>query len=203
MATYQRKDKYYHKAKEKGLPSRASFKMEEMLQKYPLVKPGDTVLDLGAAPGGWTVILSKAVGPRGRVLAIDLQTLAKGPPPNTCFLRADLQSPEAKQWLEENLGGKKISCVCSDMSPKLTGITFKDRYESYELCLMALNIARERLQLGGALVTKIFPGEEFQDFLKKMRTAFEKVKVFEPDASRKSSREVYVMGMKFKEGVAS
>src|SRR5262245_60208933 len=137
MSTYQRKDHYYRKAKEQGLPSRASFKIEEILQKYPIIKTGDTVLDLGAAPGGWTVMLSKVVGPSGKVLALDREALAKPPPANVCFFREDLQNPVTTQWLEQMLASRKVACVCSDMSPKLTGIAFKDYYESYELGLLA------------------------------------------------------------------
>jgi 23S rRNA (uridine2552-2'-O)-methyltransferase len=198
MGTYQRKDHYYKKAKEKGLPSRASFKIEEILKKFSLVKAGDTVLDLGAAPGGWTVILAKAVGPRGRVLAIDLNPLPKAPPPNCRFLQADLQNPEAEEWLKDQLAEHKAACLCSDMSPKLSGISFKDAYQSYELGQLALEVAKRWLSQGGHFVAKIFPGEEFQTFLKSMRDHFDKVKVFEPESSRKTSREVYVLGMGFK-----
>lgn len=199
VATYQHKDHYYRKAKEQGLPSRASFKIEEILKKYPLVRSGDTVLDLGAAPGGWTVLLAKAVGPGGKVLAIDLQPLSKSPP-NTRFLQADLQGPESQTWMTAELAGKKLACICSDMSPKLSGIAFKDNYESYELAVLALNLAVPYLKTGGNFVTKLFPGEEFPEFLKKMRASFDKVKVFEPEASRKTSREVYLLGMGFKGG---
>lgn len=198
MADYQRKDRYYRKAKEQGLPSRASFKIEEILKKYSLVQAGDIALDLGAAPGGWTVMLARAVGPQGRVFAIDLQPLAKPPGQNVLFLQADMQSSEAEDWLKKNLQDTRVTSVFSDMSPKLTGITFKDDYDSYELCLLALRTARQWLKSGGGFVAKIFPGAEFHDFIKTLRQEFTAVKTVEPDSSRKTSREVYLVATGFK-----
>lgn len=197
MATYERKDRFYKQAKAQGLPSRASFKIEEMVQKHRLVRPGDAVLDLGAAPGGWSVILSKAVGPQGLVLAIDLEPLVKGAP-NLRFFRGDIYGPEAAAWLDEQMQGRKVQAICSDMSPKLTGIFFKDAYLSYELSMKALEIAKQWLKTGGNFVTKIFPGEEFPQYLKNLRNHFQTVKVFEPEATRKTSREVYVLGLGWK-----
>jgi len=197
MGKYDRKDHYYRKAKKKGLPSRAFFKVEEILKKFPLVRPGDWVLDLGAAPGGWTVQLARTVGKNGRVLALDLKPLPKVQGPNILFLQEDIFTPPAKSWIEETLGAHQARAVFSDMSPKLSGIDFKDAYLSYELCLKGLDIARRHLQKGGGFVCKIFPGIEFQDFLKEIRKSFAKVKTFEPKSSRKTSREVYVVAMEF------
>lgn len=198
MGSYQKQDKYYRKAKEQGLPSRASFKIEEILKKYSLVQAGDIALDLGAAPGGWTVMLARAVGPQGRVFAVDLQPLAKPPGQNVLFLQADMQSSEAEGWLKKNLQNSRVTAVFSDMSPKLTGITFKDDYDSYELCLLALRTARQWLKSGGGFVAKIFPGAEFHDFIKTLRQEFTAVKTVEPDSSRKTSREVYLVATGFK-----
>ncbi len=198
MGTYERKDHYYRKAKEKGLPSRASFKIEEILQKYRIVRTGDWVIDLGAAPGGWTVILSKAVGDKGKIFAIDLVPLNIPLKPNMNFLQADILGAETESWLEKNLGKHQVPCICSDMSPKLTGIPFKDAYDSYLLGMKALEVAKKWLRSGGSLVTKIFPGEEFHIFLKTLKSHFKNVKVFEPESSRKTSREVYVLGLEFR-----
>ncbi|HCU26045.1 MAG TPA: 23S rRNA methyltransferase [Deltaproteobacteria bacterium] len=193
---YERKDRYYRKAKEQGLPSRASFKIEEIIQKYHFVRPGNFVLDLGAAPGGWAVLLAKAVGPQGKVFALDLESLAKPPPANVSFFQGDIREEKTSTWLKEQLAGKKLDAVCSDMSPKLSGIFFKDAYISTELAELALEMARFWLKPGGHFVAKLFPGEEFPAYLKKVRAAFTSVKVVEPEASRKTSREVYVLGLK-------
>lgn len=198
MGTYQRKDHYYRKAKEQGLPSRASFKIEEILNKYKLVKPGATVLDLGAAPGGWTVKLLEAVGPEGKVLAFDLQAMSQVQGGQLRFYHGDAFGKEAQAWLKENLATKKADAIFSDISPKLSGIEFRDAYLSYEFGVKALELAQKILKPGGHLVTKIFPGSEFPDYLKSLRANFHKVQTFEPKSSRKTSREVYLVAMNFK-----
>jgi 23S rRNA (uridine2552-2'-O)-methyltransferase len=195
MAKYEHQDRYYRKAKEMGLPSRASFKIEEMIAKHKLVKNGDVVLDLGAAPGGWTVILAKAVGPKGKVLALDLQPLAKRAGGIIEFLQADIFGEEAKEWLAEKLGSRRLNAICSDMSPKLTGIAFKDAYLSHELVMKSAELAQQWLRPGGNFVAKQFPGAEFAGDVKRLRTMFKTVKVFEPESSRKTSKEVYVVGL--------
>ncbi len=197
MPKYEHKDRFYRKAKEQGLPSRASFKLEEILKKFRLVKPGGTVLDLGAAPGGWTAILSQAVGPSGLVLAIDLEKLSRRFPPQVRFLQGDLQAPESRQWLEAELANRKVALLCSDMSPKLSGIAFRDYHQSYQCGRLAWELAREFLMPGGSLIVKQFPGEEFAGFLKELRSHFKQVKVFEPEATRKSSKEVYLIAQHF------
>ena len=198
MGKYQRKDHYYRKAKEQGLPSRASFKIEEILKKYKLVKPGATVLDLGAAPGGWTVKLLKEVGAEGKVLAFDLQKLDGVQGGQLRFFQGDAFGTEAEAWLKDNLAGKQADAIFSDISPKLSGIEFRDAYLSYEFGMKTLELAGKILKTGGHLVTKIFPGSEFPDFLKSLRKNFKKVQTFEPKATRKTSREVYLVAMGFK-----
>jgi 23S rRNA (uridine2552-2'-O)-methyltransferase len=198
MGTYQHKDRYYRKAKAQGLPSRAAFKIEEILNKFKLVKPGDTVLDLGSAPGGWTVQLAKAVGPKGWVLGLDLQPMPKVRGPNIRFFQGDFSGEAAGLWLQEQLKGRKISGVFSDLSPKLSGIDFKDAYDSFELAQSALATARGYLKAGGNFVTKIFPGEEFKAFYQTLQTHFDRVKSFEPLSSRKTSKEVYLLGLGYR-----
>ncbi|MCB1213900.1 MAG: RlmE family RNA methyltransferase [Deltaproteobacteria bacterium] len=196
MPSYQRKDYYWQKAKEQGLPSRASFKIEEILKRFPLVQSGDWVLDLGSSPGGWSLILTKSVKKQGRVLALDLQTM-NIQAENLDFFQGDFHSEAAQNWLQEKLGQKKIKALFSDMSPKLSGVFFKDAYDSYQLCLGALRLAKLYLKKGGHLVSKIFPGEEFPLYLQELKKNFAKVKTFEPQATRKSSREVYVLAMNY------
>lgn len=195
MSPYERQDHYYRQAKAKGLPSRASFKIEELLKKYSLVKSGQVVVDLGAAPGGWAVMLAKAVGSSGRVLAIDLQPLNKIKEPNIDFLQADLFGEESATWLKEQLPQRGAHGFFSDLSPKLSGIAFKDAYLSFELCQRAWHLAQPHLRAGGHFIAKMFPGEESQNFLKELRAHFTSVKSFEPKATRKTSREFYIIAL--------
>ncbi|HEX5035115.1 MAG TPA: RlmE family RNA methyltransferase, partial [bacterium] len=176
----------------------ASFKIEEMIAKHKLVKPGDWVLDLGAAPGGWSVVLAKAVGAKGRILAIDLEALAKRAGGIIEFLQADIYGPEAEAWLAGNLGERRVDALCSDMSPKLTGIPFKDAYLSHELVQKAVALAERWLKPGGNFVAKQFPGAEFAGDVKNLRQRFKSLKVFEPESSRKTSKEVYILGIGFR-----
>jgi len=197
MGRYQPKDRYFHKAKAQGLPSRAAFKIEEILSKHPLIKPGETAMDLGSTPGGWTVQLAKVVGKNGSVLALDLKPMPKVQASNVHFYQGDFSEQEAEAWIEKKLAGKKVQGVFSDLSPKLSGIAFRDAYLSYQLALGALELGKKYLQTGGNFVTKVFPGEEFPDLLKTLRKHFDRVKTFEPLSSRKTSKEVYLLGMGF------
>jgi len=197
MGKYQRKDHYYRKAKEQGLPSRATFKIDEIQNKFNLLKPGDKAIDLGAAPGGWTVKLLETVGPQGKVFALDLQDLNKIQGKNLHFYHGDAFGPEAQKWLEEYLESQKVQGVYSDLSPKLSGIAFRDAYLSFELCEQAFQVAKKFLLPGGHFVTKIFPGEEFNGFVKSLKKDFKNVKIFEPKSTRKTSREVYLLGIDY------
>jgi 23S rRNA (uridine2552-2'-O)-methyltransferase len=197
MGIYQHKDRYYRKAKEQGLPSRAAFKIDEILSKFKLVRPGNTVLDLGAAPGGWTVQLAKAVGPAGLVLAMDLQPMPKVHGPQIRSFLGDFCGEAAGKWLEDQLKDRKVHAVFSDLSPKLSGIAFKDAYDSFQLAQAALTVAQRFLKPRGNFVTKIFPGEEFKQFHQTLREHFERVTSFDPQSSRKTSREVYLLGLNY------
>ncbi len=197
MGHYERKDHYWKKAKAQGLPSRATFKIEEILQRYRLVKRGDWVLDLGAAPGGWTVQLLKSVGLEGKVLAVDLKPMPKIQAKNLIFFLGDMEAPEILGALENTLQERRVTSIFSDMSPQLSGIPFRDAYLSYELCRLALKSAHRWLAPGGALVVKIFPGEEFNSFFQELKNDFRQVKTVEPQATRKTSREVYLVAQGF------
>lgn len=198
MGQYQRKDRFYRKAKEQGLPSRASFKIEEIIQKFSFVSKGQRVLDLGAAPGGWTAILAQAVGPKGLILATDRLPLQGVAGSNIEFYQGDIFGEETRLWLEEKLKGKKIDALCSDLSPNLSGIYFKDALASVELAQKSLELAARFLKPGGNWVAKVFPGEEFPELIKEVKSRFKRHKVFEPQSTRKTSKEVYVLGLQFK-----
>ncbi len=197
MVHYRPKDHFYHKAKEMGLASRASFKLEELLQKYQLVHAGDTALDLGAAPGGWTQILAKTIGKQGKLIAIDLEKLNIQTQAPIVFLQGDIQSPAVQQQILSQLAGKKVTAIFSDMSPKLTGIHFKDAYDSFLLAELAFSMATKFLKKGGHLVFKIFVGEDFQKWQKELSQHFAKLHILKPKASRMTSKEQYVIGQSY------
>ncbi len=198
MGRYVRKDRFYQKAKEQGLPSRASFKIEEIIQKFSFVKKGSRVLDLGAAPGGWTVILSRTIGPQGHIWGIDRLPLKDVGGANISFFQGDIFGEETQSWLDLELKGKKLDAICSDLSPNISGIYFKDALASVELAQKSLSLCQKYLTMGGNWVAKVFPGKEFQEFDQEVRANFGRRKIFEPQSTRKSSKEIYVLGLKFK-----
>lgn len=194
---YKRKDHFYLKAKRERKISRAVYKLSELLRRFKLVEREDIVLDLGAAPGGWLQELSPAVGPKGRVIGIDLLPLKISPPPNCKFILGDLTEEENQNMIVELANGK-VDCVFSDMSPNLSGITFADAYRSYEVAMLAFEMCEKLLKPDGNFVVKIFPGHEFHDFVKDMKQNFKKVNAVVPEATRKSSSERYVVALGYK-----
>ncbi len=197
---YDRKDHYYKKAKEQGLASRAVFKLEELDQKFKLLKQGDKVLDLGCAPGGWLQYASKKIGAGGRAVGIDLLPIQAQFSQNVMILQGDATQEEMQKICIENLKGE-ADLIVSDMSPNLSGIKFKDNYESYLLALSVLKVCQKILKKGGSMALKIFPGDELPDFRKKLQENFEEIKTYIPKATRKGSSEVYLISQKFK-GIA-
>lgn len=195
--TYNRKDHYYRKAKEKGLASRAVFKLEELDQHFHLIKSGDKVLDLGCAPGGWLQYISKKVGPQGRGLGIDLLEVKANLPKNISILQGDATQESMQKLCIEKLG-TEAQLIVSDMSPNLSGIKFKDNYESYLLGLTVLKVAQKILKKGGSMVLKIFPGDELAEFKNKLLDNFDEVKTYIPQATRKGSSEIYLIAKRFK-----
>lgn len=196
MVKYIRKDRFYDKAKEKGYASRAYFKLEQIQKKYRILRPGDHVVDLGCAPGGWIQIVENLVGKSGKIFGIDLLPVTISPKEKTVIVQGDIYDESVISQIKETLG--RVNVVISDMAPDTSGVKFRDSYLSYELADRALEIARAVLGKGGHLVTKIFPGEEFAGFKKELQNHFEKVVQYRPEATRKTSIEVYLVGMGFK-----
>ena len=194
---YTPKDRYFKKAKETGFRSRAAFKLIEMDKQFRLMKPGMLVVDLGCAPGSWMQVASSAVGPTGRVIGIDLEEIQPFSEKNATFIKGDIREPYTNQRLLSELSCK-VDLVISDMAPHLSGIKFKDQYQSYELADMAFKICPIILKKGGNLVIKVFPGEENDGLKKEIQTCFTQVKVFIPDATRKTSSEVYFIAKGYK-----
>lgn len=194
---YERKDHYYKKAKEQGLASRAVFKLEELDQKFKLLKNGDKVLDMGCAPGGWLQYIAKKIGPSGKGVGIDLLEVKAPFPSQIKIFKGDATQEEIQKLCIESLGGE-ADLIVSDMSPNLSGIKFKDNYESYLLCLNVLKVAQKILKKGGGMVVKIFPGDELGEFKKKLQENFQDIKTYIPKATRKGSSEIYLISLHFK-----
>ncbi len=183
-------DAYVRQARAAGYRSRAAYKLLEIDQKDRLLKPGMRVLDLGAAPGGWSQVAGRKVGPRGRVVAIDLLEIA--PILQVKVLRGDLREVQARATAREALGGL-ADLVLSDLSPNLSGIRGVDQVRAAELAQLALEFAGEVLKPSGALLVKVFQGEAFDEVLAAARRAFQSVLVRKPGASRGESRETYLL----------
>jgi len=185
-------DPYVHRAKAQGYRSRAAFKLLELLKRDGLVRPGDSVVDLGAAPGSWSQALIERVGRAGRVIAVDLLEIA--PIPGVTIVRGDFREEGVLQRLEDALGGKKLDLVVSDMAPNLSGVRATDQARSIHLCELALEFARAHLKRNGAFLVKVFQGAGYPEFLAAMRSAFIDVSSRKPGASRGASSEMYLLG---------
>jgi 23S rRNA (uridine2552-2'-O)-methyltransferase len=196
MATYQPHDKYYRKARAQGLVSRAAFKIEEIITRSRLVRRDARIVDLGCAPGGWLVILARAVGPAGRIVGVDLTRCANPPPPAVTIV-GDITDLETLERAIAALGGP-ADLVTSDLAPKLSGITVRDQAQSERLLAAARNFARRALKPGGALVAKVFMGGDFKQILEDFERDYEHVEVTRPAATRPGSSELYVVARGFK-----
>jgi 23S rRNA (uridine2552-2'-O)-methyltransferase len=196
MATYQPHDKYYRKARARGLVSRAAFKIEEIIARSKLVPRDARILDLGCAPGGWLVILARAVGPKGRVVGVDLARCANPPPPAVTIV-GDITDPATGERAIAALGGP-ADLVTSDLAPKLSGITAHDEAQSEQLLSAARNFASRALKPGGAMVAKVFMGGDFKQMIEQFKRDFEQVEVTRTAATRPGSAELYVVARGFK-----
>lgn len=189
-------DAYVKKAHDEGLRSRAAYKLREMDQRDRLFAPGQTVVDLGAAPGGWCQVAVAAVGSHGRVIGLDL--LPMEPIPEVMLLEGDFTERAILDKLLAELGGAQVDVVISDMAPNMSGVRAVDQPRSMTLCELAEDFAGQVLKRGGALVTKSFHGEGFDAYMRSLRQSYERVYTRKPDASRGRSREVYVLARDFK-----
>ena len=185
-------DPYVKQAQAEGWRSRAVFKLQELQEKYRLVRKGMTVVDLGAAPGGWSQYVRGLLGDQGRVIALDV--LDMEPVEGVTFIKGDFTEDEPLALLEAELNGRQVDLVLSDMAPNMSGMDAVDQPRSMYLAELALDFCRQWLKPGGAMVVKVFQGEGFDAFLKECRDTFSKVVVRKPGASRPRSREVYLLG---------
>lgn len=186
------RDPYVRRARDTGYRSRAAFKIIEILDRDRLVRPGMTVVDLGAAPGSWSQVVAERVGASGRVVAVDLAAVE--PLPGVTFIRGDFRDRAVVAALDRALQGRRCDLVISDMSPNLSGIADADQARSLELCALALEFARGRLKQQGSFLVKAFQGTGYPQFLDSMRAAFGTVASRKPGASRERSSEMYLLG---------
>lgn len=184
-------DQYVKKAHAEGYRSRAVYKLLEVQQKDRLIKPGMMVVDLGAAPGGWSQIAAEWVKPRGKIIALDI--LPMEAIPGVDIITGDFTTDEVLQQLMTQLEGKQVDVVLSDMAPNMSGMAAVDKPRAMYLVELAFDFAMQVLKPGGSFLTKVFHGEGSEEFLKQLRQAFTKVVVRKPDASRGRSSEVYML----------
>lgn len=185
------KDRFVQQAQKKGLRSRAWFKLEEIQNTDKLFKPNMTVVDLGAAPGGWSQYVASVIGDKGRVIACDL--LPMDPIVGVDFLQGDFRDESVLTTLLERVGEKKVHVVMSDMAPNMSGQPAVDIPRAMYLVELALEMCRDVLAQNGSFIVKVFQGEGFEDYLKSIRDMFKVVKIRKPEASRARSREVYIV----------
>lgn len=194
---YNPRDHFFKKAKEQNFAARSVFKLEEIDQKFKLFRSGQTVLDLGAAPGSWSQYSSKKVGPSGAILGVDL-TVITTKLPNAKFIQADLRDLNLAELFEQQGFPPPFDLVLSDMAPKTTGIRMTDQARSMELCELALDIARRYLKKNGHFVCKLFHSDDFTRLRDMIKEDFEKFEAVKPDSTRKISKEIFLVGLRRK-----
>ena len=184
-------DPYVKQAQKDGYRSRASYKLLEIQEKYKLIRPGMSVVDLGAAPGGWSQVTSRLIGGQGRLIASDILEMDSIPDVN--FIQGDFTEDEVLARILEAVGNSQVDLVISDMAPNMSGTPEVDMPKAMFLCELALDLAERILKPGGNFVIKIFQGEGFDVYLKDARRKFDKIQMIKPDSSRGSSREQYML----------
>lgn len=184
-------DPYVKQAQKDGYRSRASYKLLEVQEKYKLIRPGMSVVDLGAAPGGWSQVTSRLIGGQGRLIASDILEMDSIPDVN--FIQGDFTQDEVLARILEAVGNSQVDLVISDMAPNMSGTPEVDMPKAMFLCELALDLAARILKPGGNFVIKVFQGEGFDAYVKDARQKFDKVQMIKPDSSRGSSREQYML----------
>ncbi len=184
-------DHYTRQARKEKFPARSVYKLQEMQRRYQLLRQGDRVLDLGCAPGAWLKFAAEQIGRRGQLVGVDLNPIAITLPANVQVIQADVF--DLTERFSEAVGSS-YHVVLSDMAPATTGNRSVDAARSHELCCQALRLARKLLMPEGRFACKIFQGEDFNDYIQAVKSAFKRHKIFKPKSSRKASKEIFVLG---------
>ena len=193
----RKREHYYRKAKEEKFRSRAAYKLLQAVEKHQFIKPGDVVVDLGAAPGGWTQASLRIVGSKGFVLGVDLKGMEPIDQPNVCTVIGDVTDSQTTQNIKEFLP-RSADAVISDVSPNVSGIWELDHARQIDLARRSLEVATSVLEPNGSFFVKVFQGDMLNDFVKEVKQHFGFVKLVKPKASRAKSAELYVLGMNFR-----
>jgi 23S rRNA (uridine2552-2'-O)-methyltransferase len=188
----QWEDHLSRRARSEGYPARSIYKLEEIQNKYKVLKKNDLVIDLGCSPGSWSLYASKLVGEKGRVYGIDLKSIDIKLPSNVIAIQDNILNMENKPFLSDTKG---LNVVLSDMAPATTGRKDVDALRSFELCNMALDVANDLLVQNGNFICKIFQGNDFNAFQKNVKFRFKMCKVFKPESCRKQSKEIYIIAI--------
>ncbi len=188
-------DRYVNDARRQGYRSRAVYKLKEIQERDRILKSGQIVVDLGAAPGGWCQYARPLLGARGQMFALDI--LPMDPVPDVDFIHGDFREDAVLLQLESRVGDQMVDLVLSDMAPNISGIDAADQAGSIYLCELALEFAKAHLKPRGTFLVKVFQGEGFEDYVKTVREVFETVAIRKPKASRPRSREVYLLARNF------
>jgi len=191
----QQRDPYFRQAKQEGYRARSAYKLLQLQERFRIVRHGDTVVDLGAAPGSWSQVAVKLVGAKGRVVALDLQEIEVIP--GVITLQGDMTDPATQAQVVEAAGGQ-ANVIVSDAAPSTSGIKLRDHALSMELTRAALTLAQTLLIPGGHMVVKVFEGPDLQDVLQEYKAAFRSARISAPKASRKESRETFIIAQKYK-----
>lgn len=186
-------DFFVKQARKEGYRSRAAYKLLEINERDHILKPGLIVVDLGAAPGSWSQVVSQKVGNTGKIIALDILEMASLP--NVMLIQSDFREEQAILELKTLLGGQPAHLVISDMAPNMSGVAVSDQARSMHLAELALAFTMEQLNYGGNFLVKAFQGRDFDPFLREMRASFRSVVIRKPKASRDRSNELYLLGL--------
>jgi len=191
-----KRDQFHRLAKARGFRSRASFKLLQITKKYRLIKPGDWVLDFGAAPGGWLQATHQVVGNRGFVFGVDIQPIAALPFRNVSTMVGDITKPEVIDEIRKE-AGPSFDVVLSDLAPNVSGVWDIDHARQIELARCAVRVGGALVRVGGNMLVKVFQGSEVREFRDHMRSQFDEFRIVKPPASRAESAELYFLGLGF------